>query len=66
MRVLGRGSDLLVPAGRYGTYAAAWLSGPHDDDPQHFIDPGRLRDALLAVDSRHLAQAQKIKNAFAE
>ncbi|MET9852159.1 hypothetical protein ABZY57_04290 [Streptomyces sp. NPDC006450] len=68
VRVLGQGTDLLVPAGRYGTYPAAWLSGPHDTEAEveHLIDPARLKAALLAVDTRHLAEAQTIEHAFAE
>lgn len=68
VRVLGQGSDLLVPAGGYGTYAAAWLSGPHDTeaDEEQLIDPARLKAALLAVDTRHLTQAETIEHAFAE
>lgn len=68
VRVLGQGSDLLVPAGRYGTYAAAWLSGPHDDEAEdeQLINPALLKTALLAVDSRRPAQAETIEHTFAE
>ncbi|MEU2834325.1 hypothetical protein ABZ667_37725 [Streptomyces lavendulae] len=55
-----------VPAGRYGTYAAAWLSGPHDDDPDHLIAPDRLCTALLTVGTSRLAQAPRDESAFAE
>ncbi|WP_157880339.1 hypothetical protein [Streptomyces katrae] len=53
VRVLGRGTDLLVPAGQYGTFAAAWLSRPRGEADEAFITPARLRAALLAADAAH-------------
>lgn len=66
VRVLGRGTDLLVPAGPYGTFAAAWLSRPHDDGDEPFIGPARLRTALLAVDTAYPTQVETTEHAFAE
>ncbi|WP_330334815.1 hypothetical protein OHS33_37100 [Streptomyces sp. NBC_00536] len=66
VRVLGRGTELLVPASRYGTFTAAWLSCTHDDEEDHLIDPAQLQTALLAVDTRHLTQTDTAEHAFAE
>ncbi|MGW6979650.1 hypothetical protein ACWGE1_09400 [Streptomyces sp. NPDC054932] len=62
VRVLVRGSDLLTPAGEYGTYAAHWLSRPCVD-ADHYVDAGALRTALLAVDALPPIRADQIEHA---
>ncbi|MFE9796776.1 hypothetical protein ACFYRL_34170 [Streptomyces goshikiensis] len=48
VRVLGRGCEVLVPRGRYGSFAAAWGTAPGPDDS--LLDPAALRDGLGQVD----------------
>jgi hypothetical protein len=49
VRVLPRGSWLLIAAEPPGTPAAAWLSGPAHGVPARYVDGGDLRDALRLV-----------------
>jgi hypothetical protein len=62
VRVLTRGTDLLTPAGEYGTYAANWLSRPFTE-VDRYVDPGALRTALLAVDTLPPIRAEEIEHA---
>ncbi|MER7819994.1 hypothetical protein [Streptomyces sp. NPDC096153] len=49
VRTLTRGSWLLVPLGRFGADAAAWLSRPTPAGAR-YVDPARLREAVHTAD----------------
>jgi hypothetical protein len=52
VRVLGDGFQLLMPAGRYGSPAAYWVSPPRENPPP-LIRPDRLTHHLRALARDH-------------
>jgi hypothetical protein len=57
IRVLTRGTWLLIPTGPHGARCAVWLSPPHPDTAQ-YVDALALRKAVLAADAERAEPAR--------